>query len=57
MSDKYEPLTAFTYGELEDEAYRKLKVCTYCNPPLRQAAIEEKNAAYVPLTEDIEISE
>ena len=57
VADKYEPLTPFTYGELEDEAYRKLKVCTYCNPPLREAAINEKNATYVPLTEDIEIVE
>ncbi len=57
VADKYEPLTAFTYGELEDEAYRKLKVCTYCNPPLREAVIAEKNAAYVPLTEDIQMEE
>nr|MBR4280461.1 L,D-transpeptidase [Clostridia bacterium] len=48
VADRYEPMPAFTYGELEDEAYRKLKVCTYCNPPLRKAALEEKNAAYLP---------
>ena len=51
VADKYEPLTAFTYGELEDEAYCKLKVCTYCNPPLRQAVIAEKNAIYLPPAE------
>ena len=48
VADRYEPMPAFTYGELEEEAYRKLKVCTYCNPPLRKAALEEKNAAYLP---------
>ena len=46
--DKYEPMTAFTYGELESDAYKKLKVCLYCNPPLREAAIQEKNATYLP---------
>ena len=46
--DKYEPMTAFTYGELETDAYKKLKVCLYCNPPLREAAIQEKNATYLP---------
>ena len=48
VSDKYEPMPAFTYGELEEDAYRKLKTCVYCNPPLRAAAIAEKNAAYLP---------
>ena len=51
VQDKFEPMTAFTYGELEDDAYRKLKVCTYCNPPLREAAIGEINAGYVPTEE------
>ena len=52
--EKYEPMTAFTYGELEDEAYAKLKVCTYCNPPLRAAEIEAINAAYAPAEESAE---
>ncbi len=46
--DKYEPMTAFSYGELETDAYRGLKVCSYCNPPLRTADIEEINAAHAP---------
>ncbi len=46
--DKYEPMTAFTYGELEDEAYAKLKVCTYCNPPLRAEDIQAVNDAHAP---------
>ena len=49
--DRYEPMTAFTYGELETGSYAKLKVCTYCNPPLREAAIAEINAKYVPTPE------
>ena len=52
--DKYEPMTAFTYGELETDAYKKLKVCAYCNPPLREAAIQEINAGYVPTLEQPE---
>jgi uncharacterized protein with PIN domain len=44
-------MPAFTYGELETDAYRKLKVCPYCNPPLRTAAIEEINAAHAPAEE------
>ena len=44
--DKYEPLTAFTYGELEDEPYEGLAACTYCNPPCRAADIAAINAAY-----------
>ncbi len=44
--DKYEPMTAFTYGELEEGKYAKLKACAYCNPPLRQADIENINAAH-----------
>lgn len=50
--DKYEPMTAFTYGELETDAYKKLKVCAYCNPPLREAKIAEINAAYLPPSEE-----
>ena len=48
VTDKYEPMTAFTYGELETDAYKELKVCLYCNPPLREAAIAEINAEYAP---------
>ncbi len=46
--DRYEPMTAFTYGELDTDKYAKLKVCTYCNPPLREKAIAEINAAHCP---------
>ena len=51
VRDKYKPMTVFTWGELETEPFKDLKVCTYCNPPLREAAIQEINAAYAPTTE------
>ena len=40
--------TAFTYGELEDQAYRRLTRCTWCNPPLRLREIAEINRVYIP---------
>ena len=54
VDDRFEPLTAFTYGELETDAYKKLKVCIYCNPPLREAAIQEINAAHLTQPESAE---
>ncbi len=44
--DKYEPMTAFAYGQLEEKEFAKLKVCTYCNPPLREKDIAAVNAQY-----------
>ena len=38
----------FTYGQLEDEGFAKLKRCTYCAPVFRRAEIEERNAEYAP---------
>lgn len=49
--DKYEPMTAFTYGELEEETFAKMKVCLYCNPPRRIKDIEAINAAHAPAEE------
>ena len=40
--------TAFTYGELESEGFAGLTRCTWCNPPLRTAEIDEINALYAP---------
>jgi lipoprotein-anchoring transpeptidase ErfK/SrfK len=51
VSDKFEPMTAFTYGELESDTYKKLKVCIYCNPPLRETVLAEINAAHAPAEE------
>ena len=47
-SAKNVTFTPFTYGELETGAYAKLTRCTYCNPPLRKAEIDEINALYAP---------
>ena len=40
--------TPFTYGELEEKPYSKLKCCPNCNPPLRLADIREINELYAP---------
>ena len=49
--DKFEPMTAFTYGELESADFAKLDACIYCNPPRRAGEIEEINAAHAPTEE------
>ena len=38
----------FTYGQLEEEGFAKLKRCTYCAPEFRRAEIEARNAEYAP---------
>ena len=38
----------FTYGQLEEEGFRRLKRCTYCTPPLRLSEIAEINEKYLP---------
>ncbi len=48
--NKYAKMVPFTYGELENKEFAKLKVCQYCNPPLRTADIEAINAAHAPQT-------
>ena len=45
VQDKYEPLTAFTYGELGTGDY-KLTPCAYCVPPRTTENIAEINAAH-----------
>lgn len=39
---------AFTYGELDDEAYAHLTRCPYCTPPLRKAEIDQINEEHAP---------
>lgn len=46
VRDKYLPLTAFTYGELENPPYSSLNACQYCVPPRRLAEIEAINQEY-----------
>ena len=36
----------FTYGELNQEPFSKLKACAWCVPPMREEDIHEVNAAY-----------
>ena len=38
----------FTYGQLEDEEFRKLQYCPYCCPELRIGEIQEINEKYAP---------
>ena len=47
VKEKYLPLTAFTYGELDSAAYADLTVCRYCYPPLRVSEIEKINQEHL----------
>ena len=39
-------MVPFSYSELDEGAFAKLKCCTFCNPVMRKAEIEEINARY-----------
>ena len=43
VKEKFWPLTAFSYGELDDAPYAKLTSCPACAPQLRREAIDEVN--------------
>ena len=43
VKEKYRPLTEFTWGELEDEPYRRLTACPGCAPQLRREEIDRLN--------------
>ena len=43
VRDKYLPLTAFAYGDL-DGKFKKLTACPHCVPAQRKSVIEERNA-------------
>ena len=47
VKKKFLPLTAFTYAELEDDGFRKLTACPYCQPTPRRAVLEEINAVHL----------
>ena len=51
MRDKYLPLTAFTYGELDSGKYASLTGCTNCIPVKRRAEIDEINQERIALGE------
>ncbi len=42
--DKYEPLTPFSYGELDTKSYSKLTRCPACAPQLRRSESDTVNA-------------
>ncbi len=43
VKDKYEPMTPFTYGELDQKPYKKLSPCPACAPMPRREKIDELN--------------
>ena len=43
VRDKFEPMTAFTYGELDEKPYSKLTRCPSCAPQLRREEIDILN--------------
>ena len=43
VKEKYRPMTEFTWGELEEEPYSKLKPCPGCAPQLRRDGIDTVN--------------
>lgn len=47
VKDRYEPMTAFTYGEITVAPYDELTACPYCVPPRRPEDIEAINAAHL----------
>ena len=47
VKEKFLPLTAFTYGELEDSAFRKLTACPYCQPSPRKETLEKINEEHL----------
>ena len=42
VRQKFRPLTAFTFGELEEDVFKKLNACPYCVPTPRKAAWSER---------------
>ena len=48
VKDRYEPMTAFTWGELEMAPYDELDACPYCVPPRRAREIAQINAEHMP---------
>lgn len=43
VKDKYEPMTAFTYGELDTKPFSKLTPCPGCAPQPRREKVDELN--------------
>ncbi len=47
VKKKFLPLTRFTFGELDEAPYSKLKACPYCQPTPRRAFLEEINEVHM----------
>lgn len=47
VNKKFLPLMSFTFAELDDAPYSKLKACPFCVPTPRRAALEEINAEHL----------
>lgn len=43
VKDQFLPLTAFTYGELDDASFKDLTPCPYCIPEKRASELEKIN--------------
>ena len=43
VKEKYRPMKEFTWGELEEEPYRRLTPCPGCTPQLRREGIDTVN--------------
>ena len=47
VKKKFLPLTAFTFGELEEAPFSKLTACPYCQPTPRRTFLEEINQTHL----------
>ena len=52
VKNRYLPLTAFTYGELDDEPYASLTPCPYCCEVLRKDEIDLDNLERGAITQE-----
>ncbi len=46
VREKFLPLSGFTYGQLENDAFAHLERCPACAPPMRESQIKAINAAH-----------
>ena len=51
VRDKFLPLTAFTYGQLEEGSFAKLAPCPHCSPARRRDVIDEINQERLDVAE------
>ena len=51
VRDKFLPLTAFTYGQLDEGSFAKLAPCPHCSPARRRDVIDEINQERLDVAE------